>query len=56
MPGISTMNGMSCNMARQLETMLDRIPAALAAYRLDLSDDGTQSVYTYDAYGERDGT
>lgn len=39
----------------QLENTLERIPAALAAYRLELTGDGTQLVYTYEAHGERGG-
>ncbi len=39
----------------QLESTLERIPPELAAYRLDVSSDGTQLVYTYDARGERGG-
>jgi ABC-2 type transport system ATP-binding protein len=37
----------------QLEQPLERIPPALAAYRLALSDDGAQLVYTYETDGER---
>lgn len=39
----------------QLENTLDRIPSELAAYRLDLSGDGSQLIYTYDTQGERTG-
>jgi ABC-2 type transport system ATP-binding protein len=34
---------------------IDRIPPALAAHRLELSDDGTQLIYTYDTQAERTG-
>ncbi|MDP3841345.1 MAG: ABC transporter ATP-binding protein [Oxalobacteraceae bacterium] len=37
----------------QLEKPLARIPAELAAYRLNLSSDGSQLIYTYDTDGER---
>ena len=37
----------------QLEQPLARIPAELAAYRLDLSGDGSQLIYTYQTDGER---
>ncbi len=36
----------------QLEHQLDGIPPALSAYRLSLSEDGMQLVYTYDAQRE----
>ena len=39
----------------QLQSTLDMVPPALAAYRLDLSSDGSELVYTYDAQGERTG-
>ncbi|MEF8700797.1 MAG: ABC transporter ATP-binding protein [Candidatus Accumulibacter sp. UW25] len=39
----------------QLQTTLDRIPPGLRAYQLELSDDGSELVYTYDAQGERTG-
>ena len=42
-------------MTLQLHTPLARIPPALAAYRLDLSNDGSELTYTYDAQGERSG-
>jgi ABC-2 type transport system ATP-binding protein len=42
-------------MTLQLETHLDRIPPELAAYQLDLSSDGSELTYTYDAQGERSG-
>ena len=32
-----------------------RIPAALAAYSLELSTDGSELTYTYDTKGERTG-
>ncbi|NMM37193.1 MAG: ABC transporter ATP-binding protein [Glaciimonas sp.] len=37
----------------QLEQPLDRIPPELAAYRLNLSSDGNQLIYTYETEGER---
>jgi ABC-2 type transport system ATP-binding protein len=39
----------------QLQQPLDAIPAALAGYQLELSADGSQLVYTFDAQGERMG-
>jgi ABC-2 type transport system ATP-binding protein len=39
----------------QLQRRLDRIPAALAAHRLELAADGHELVYTYDTQGERTG-
>ncbi len=39
----------------QLQTTLDRIPPMLGAYQLELSGDGSELVYTYDAQGERTG-
>jgi ABC-2 type transport system ATP-binding protein len=42
-------------MTLQLHTPLARIPPALAAYPLDLSNDGSELTYTYDAQGERSG-
>jgi ABC-2 type transport system ATP-binding protein len=39
----------------QLEKTLDRIPPALSAYRLELSGNGSELVYTYDTRGERTG-
>ena len=39
----------------QLPKPLDAVPAALAAYRLDLSSDGCALTYTYDVQGERNG-
>jgi ABC-2 type transport system ATP-binding protein len=42
-------------MTLQLHTPLDAIPPALAAYPLDLSNDGSELTYTYDAQGERSG-
>ena len=38
-----------------LQGKLDTIPADLAAYRLELSDDGRQVTYNYDTKGERTG-
>jgi ABC-2 type transport system ATP-binding protein len=37
----------------QLHDALERVPADLAAYRLDLSSDGNELIYNYDAQGER---
>jgi len=42
-------------MTLQLQTALDRIPPGLAAYQLELSSDGSELVYTFDAQGERTG-
>ncbi|MCR4281936.1 MAG: ABC transporter ATP-binding protein [Bauldia sp.] len=39
----------------QLPARLDGIPAALAAYNLELASDGCQLVYTYDTQAERTG-
>ncbi len=39
----------------QLQAPLERVPEALSAYPLELSADGLQLVYTYDAQGERTG-
>ncbi|MBE2259543.1 MAG: ABC transporter ATP-binding protein [Candidatus Accumulibacter sp.] len=39
----------------QLQTAVDRIPPALAAYQLELSSDGSELTYTYDAQGEHTG-
>jgi len=39
----------------QLAHPLQRIPAELAPYQLELSDDGTALTYTYDTQGERTG-
>ncbi|EXI73386.1 MAG: Daunorubicin/doxorubicin resistance ATP-binding protein DrrA [Candidatus Accumulibacter sp. SK-11] len=39
----------------QLQQPLQQIPPALAAYRLDLSRDGSELTYTYDTQGERSG-
>jgi ABC-2 type transport system ATP-binding protein len=38
-----------------LQQTLQRIPAELAGYRLELADGGGELVYTYDAKGERGG-
>jgi ABC-2 type transport system ATP-binding protein len=35
-----------------LQDALPRIPEALAGYRLDLSGDGTEMIYTYDTQGD----
>ena len=39
----------------QLQGKIDAIPAALAAYNLELSEDGRELTYTYDTKGERTG-
>jgi ABC-2 type transport system ATP-binding protein len=39
-------------LALQLEDEIDRIPAGLSAYRLQLSADGCELTYTYDAQDE----
>jgi ABC-2 type transport system ATP-binding protein len=39
----------------ELQSPLDRIPASLAAYQLELTAHGSELVYTYDAQGERTG-
>ena len=39
----------------QLQGRLDGIPAELAAYRLELADNGSELVYTYDTQAERTG-
>lgn len=39
----------------QLQKPLDRIPASLAGYRLELAADGHELIYTYDASGEATG-
>jgi ABC-2 type transport system ATP-binding protein len=39
----------------QLHEVLDAIPAALAAHRLDLASGGRELVYTYDTQAERTG-
>ncbi len=39
----------------QLQGRLERVPAELAAYQLDLSADGNVLTYTYDTAGERTG-
>ncbi|HTM28575.1 MAG TPA: ABC transporter ATP-binding protein [Rhodanobacter sp.] len=39
----------------QLQNPLQDLPAALAGYALELSADGNQLVYTFDAQGERTG-
>jgi ABC-2 type transport system ATP-binding protein len=36
----------------QLQTRLGQLPPELAAYRVELSNDGSELVYTYDAKGE----
>ncbi len=39
----------------QLHAPIDRIPTALSAYALELSENGDELIYTYDAQGERTG-
>jgi ABC-2 type transport system ATP-binding protein len=39
----------------QLQNPLQDLPSALAGYALELSADGNQLVYTFDAQGERTG-
>jgi len=39
----------------QLQAPLERLPPKLDAYRLELSPQGTELVYTYDTRGERTG-
>ena len=39
----------------QLQAPLERLPPELDAYRLELSSQGTELVYTYDTRGERTG-
>jgi ABC-2 type transport system ATP-binding protein len=39
----------------QLQGRLDAVPAELAAYKLELSADGSELTYTYDARSERTG-
>jgi ABC-2 type transport system ATP-binding protein len=39
----------------QLEHTLDRIPPALSAYRLELTSNGSELIYTYDTQSERTG-
>ena len=38
-----------------LQSKIDAIPASLAAYHLELSDDGREVTYDYDTKGERTG-
>jgi ABC-2 type transport system ATP-binding protein len=42
-------------LALHLQTRLDSIPVELAGYHLDLSVDGKELVYTFDAQGDRTG-
>ena len=39
----------------QLHDNLDEIPSALAGYGLELAEDGTELIYTYDTQNERTG-
>jgi ABC-2 type transport system ATP-binding protein len=38
-----------------LQSRIDAVPVALAAYNLELSDDGREVTYNYDTKGERTG-
>jgi len=38
-----------------LQGKMDAIPASLAAYNLELSDDGHAVIYDYDTKGDRTG-
>jgi ABC-2 type transport system ATP-binding protein len=38
-----------------LQSRLDNLPAELAGYQLELSADGNELVYTFDAQGDRTG-
>jgi len=38
-----------------LQGRIDAVPADLAAYRLELADEGRQLIFTYDTKGERTG-
>jgi ABC-2 type transport system ATP-binding protein len=38
-----------------LQSRIDAVPATLAAYNLELSDDGRDVTYNYDTKGERTG-
>jgi ABC-2 type transport system ATP-binding protein len=42
-------------MTLQLHDTLERIPPGLSAYNLELSGDGSELIYTYDAQGDRAG-
>jgi ABC-2 type transport system ATP-binding protein len=42
-------------LALQLTDPLQQVPAALAAYHLELASGGNELIYTYDAQGERPG-
>ena len=42
-------------LALQLHEPIDRIPTALSAYSLELSENGDELLYTYDTQGERTG-
>ena len=39
----------------QLQNRLEQLPAGIAEYRLELANDGSELVYTYDAKGEGTG-
>ena len=39
----------------QLQSRLERIPAALSAHPLELSADGTELIYTFDSHADRTG-
>jgi ABC-2 type transport system ATP-binding protein len=42
-------------MTLQLQTPLQHVPPGLERYHLELSQDGSELTYTYDAQGERSG-
>lgn len=39
----------------ELHSSLEKIPASLKAHRLELAEDGTRLIYTYDTHAERTG-
>ena len=39
----------------QLQSCIEAIPPALSPYKLELSDDGSELIYSYDTKGERTG-
>ncbi|HKO72352.1 MAG TPA: ABC transporter ATP-binding protein [Bradyrhizobium sp.] len=39
----------------QLQSCIEAIPSALSPYKLELSDDGSELIYSYDTKGERTG-
>jgi ABC-2 type transport system ATP-binding protein len=40
-------------LALQLQNAIERVPAELAGYRLDLASNGNELIYTYDTQGDR---